>query len=779
MRKNFFAELLAVIVLLTGCSHAGSESRLPDAPQTEPSATGAYTEQQFTISNHEFGFLSMHPNADNSITLLGSENLSVMRDGFVPAAAECKGYTGGLALYRLQPDGSSEKLPIPWEEELIRLCSNEPFKISAAMDEQGTLYLMASRIASSSYLPDRPFELYRVNGDQLETIPVDAAGLNNFWHHPSLWYTDYCSCQLLGVTGDSLFVSINGVSWAVLGTDGTVRKRSVYKERSDEQSDQELFDGVVRNGYFWGGFTDGAIKAYTMPDMEPVKEVQSSGTIAQLATRLFPDWSGDGFYMLTGDFNPDAEPTISHYSLSGDTHEILLHGNDFFWSAGYIMGGCETADGAFWLAVEQEDGAVFYGRYAYDPNKAVTKPLTVFSLYHNRDIQSCISIWNRQHLDAQINYVVGINDEEPVARTEEDVLRQLNTRLLAGEGPDVLLLDGLPIENLIKKGIFADLSDLLDLSAVRPNVRSAFERNGKLYAIPTHMGAYIVGGTTETVKDLNSLDSIARQVQQDREKVLAYYAGKDLIYEYAFDCYYPASADAIWKDGHFQKESFLAFAHHLDQICRPIQTVTQATALQSQTAEQLVEFEQLDRRGCNFNRLLFDYNICDWFVDCWTDFSNFGQIVEVSESGQDSTYEYPPISLLPLPGAYPEGVFEPRCIAAIPESNLEHRQLAADFIQIFLSDEIQSSRKTASQGLPVTESGLNLQISEQKQYTPVSLDSDVHSLLNKMHPALPDPARQAAVREVAAKLYDGEYTEEKACKAIEQVFSSRLAKQDH
>ena len=660
----------------------------------------------------------MHPNADNSITLLGTENLSVMRDGFILASAECKGYTGGLSLYRLQPDGSSEKLPIPWEEELIRLCSKEPFKISAAMDEQGTLYLMASRIASASYLPDRPFELYRVNGNQLETIPVDAAGLDNLWHHPSLWYTDYCSCQLLGVTGNSLFVSINGVSWAVLDTDGTIRKRSVYKERSDKQSDLELFDGVVRNGYVWGGFTDGAINAYTMPNMEPVKEIQSSGTIAQLATKLFPDWSGDGFYMLTGDFKPDAEPTISHYSLSGDTHEILLHGNDFSWSAGSVMGGCETADGALWLAVEQEDGTVFYGRYAYDPNKAIATPLTVFSLYHNRDIQSCISIWNQQHLDVRINYVVGIRDEAQTSITEEDLLHQLNAQLLAGEGPDILLLDGLPIESLIEKGVLADLSDLLDLSAVRPNVRSAFERKDKLYAIPARMCAYIVGGTTETVSGLNSLDSIAQQVQQDREKVLAYYAGKDLLYEYAFDCYYPASADSIWKDGHFQKDKFLAFAHHLDQICRPIQTVTQASVLQSQTPQQLADLEPLHRRECNFYRLLFDSNICDWFVDCWTDFSSFGQITKPENRNRPPLMNIRPF-LCCLCRALTRKEFSNR--AALP------------------------------------------------RFLKATLNTDSLPLISYRFCCL-------MKSKAAAKLYDGEYTEEEACKAIEQIFSSRLAK---
>ena len=60
--------------------------------------------------------------------------------------------------------------------------------------------------------------------------------------------------------------------------------------------------------------------------------------------------------------------------------------------------------------------------------------------------------------------------------TVADRIRALNARILAGDGPDILVLDGLPTESYIEKGILADLNPLLgDLKEeLLPSVLSAY-----------------------------------------------------------------------------------------------------------------------------------------------------------------------------------------------------------------------------------------------------------------------------------------------------------------
>ena len=71
---------------------------------------------------------------------------------------------------------------------------------------------------------------------------------------------------------------------------------------------------------------------------------------------------------------------------------------------------------------------------------------------------------------------------EGTAVTRDDAIRTLNTELLSGNGPDVLVLDGLPVENYIGQGMLLDLSSavqpMLDPGAVLPNIASSFAGRG-------------------------------------------------------------------------------------------------------------------------------------------------------------------------------------------------------------------------------------------------------------------------------------------------------------
>ena len=70
--------------------------------------------------------------------------------------------------------------------------------------------------------------------------------------------------------------------------------------------------------------------------------------------------------------------------------------------------------------------------------------------------------------------------------TRDDALKNLNTKIMAGEGPDVLVLDNMPIESYINKGLLLDLStfagELNGNGNLFQNVVEAVKTDDKLYA---------------------------------------------------------------------------------------------------------------------------------------------------------------------------------------------------------------------------------------------------------------------------------------------------------
>ncbi len=100
--------------------------------------------------------------------------------------------------------------------------------------------------------------------------------------------------------------------------------------------------------------------------------------------------------------------------------------------------------------------------YIFDPNTP-TNPdteLTVFSLKDNSTIRQTIGEFQRRNPNVRVDFRVAL--DENASATTEDIIRSLNAEILSGNGPDILLLDGLPVDSYIEKGVLADITALID-----------------------------------------------------------------------------------------------------------------------------------------------------------------------------------------------------------------------------------------------------------------------------------------------------------------------------
>lgn len=161
-------------------------------------------------------------------------------------------------------------------------------------------------------------------------------------------------------------------------------------------------------------------------------------------------------------------------------------------------------------------------RYHYDESVPAVpeKELKVYALRDSSLLRQGILLYQKQNPDVFVNLQIGMTEEDGV--TAEDAVKVLNTELLAGNVPDVLVLDGLPTDSYIEKGILADISEAVDtISAqdgVFENVVGVYRGADGCYRIPARFYVGIVIGEPDAVAAGASLPGFADFMETEKAK---------------------------------------------------------------------------------------------------------------------------------------------------------------------------------------------------------------------------------------------------------------------
>mgnify|MGYP001122931723 FL=1 len=159
-------------------------------------------------------------------------------------------------------------------------------------------------------------------------------------------------------------------------------------------------------------------------------------------------------------------------------------------------------------------------RYTYDPNVPTVpdKQLKIYSLMESNAVRQAVSMFQKAHQDVYIRYEIGMSGDDGVTR--EDAVRNLNTKIMSGEGPDILMLGGLPRASYEEKGILADLSGITEEmsgdAALFPNIIEACRKDGKIYALPVRIQLLLMAGEPEDVGKVKDMDSLAKLAEELR-----------------------------------------------------------------------------------------------------------------------------------------------------------------------------------------------------------------------------------------------------------------------
>ncbi|WP_161842918.1 ABC transporter substrate-binding protein [Candidatus Enterococcus huntleyi] len=137
--------------------------------------------------------------------------------------------------------------------------------------------------------------------------------------------------------------------------------------------------------------------------------------------------------------------------------------------------------------------------------QAKTQTLTIWTLRESDDLPLLIDRFKAKNPNVSIEIQVGMENDS--AQTVADAVSTLNTKMLAKEGPDIILGDGLPIDTYSEKGMLVNLKDfyqqLSRSNKLFEKIATTYQTEKGLYAIPqgfSYMSVTAEKGLTEQVK---------------------------------------------------------------------------------------------------------------------------------------------------------------------------------------------------------------------------------------------------------------------------------------
>ncbi|MCI8586638.1 MAG: carbohydrate ABC transporter substrate-binding protein [Lachnospiraceae bacterium] len=160
-------------------------------------------------------------------------------------------------------------------------------------------------------------------------------------------------------------------------------------------------------------------------------------------------------------------------------------------------------------------------RYVYNPDIPTIpeEQVSIYSLTENYAVRQAVSLYQKQHPETYVRYEIGLNTGSGM--TSEDAIKNLNTRLMSGSGPDLLVLDGLPRYSYEEKGVLTDLSGLAGEfsgeDALFPNIVEACKEDGKLWYLPLRFRLPLLVGDQGAIRKITDLTAFADAVEALRE----------------------------------------------------------------------------------------------------------------------------------------------------------------------------------------------------------------------------------------------------------------------
>lgn len=294
---------------------------------------------------------------------------------------------------------------------------------------------------------------------------------------------------------------------------------SVSKEVKSDDSYRETVDNV---GNLILTQTDNGVRIYDLEGkvqdsneiINDIYKIQNSNFKVSGTSRtlISPQVDGKGFFACN-------KKGVFHYYFGGNVSEQIINGSLYSLSdADYLIQSFGVLSDDSFLVIlkhnESKDLVLKKYKYSEESKLKASNELNIYSLYDSPTIRQNIAVYNSQNSEKYANYLVGIDDSNTVS--ESDAIKTLNTSIIAGTGPDLIVLDGMSINNYIDKGILVNINDIVaevnKEEKLFDGISKAFSMDGNTYAIATRYLVPLLIGDPNVIKDILDIDSLANEV---------------------------------------------------------------------------------------------------------------------------------------------------------------------------------------------------------------------------------------------------------------------------
>lgn len=505
VRVLLFIMVCAMCAALSGCG-GSQEEEIP---------MGRYADREVKLPPGTFDY--MHPCPDGSYYLYGLDTELTYVDAQGGSKAKDRGWEknanihvkyevgvadNGAAVFAYTPNfWNDEELEALWLSGDIRYLYYyvDEKGQKQALEPHGEGYQKGTNLNTFAFSPEG--ELYAASADRMYRIDVES-----------------------GET-DGLFATSRQVK-SIVFADGVMLAADGEKAYFYDLTEERLLDG--------SGVLDEFLKSHSTSGL--VMAVSDRGS----NVKLMEDNAEDGAGAAVGG-KADISGTNAGDD-SGNAHILYMACRTGLYR--YILGGSvieQIADGQMTalgdtqrdpLALQVLDNGefrvLFGGNYMVEMYYDETLParpsreLTVYSLEESGWIRYAGQLFQKEHPDVLVRYETGMDGDN--AFSKEDALKNLNTRLLAGEAPDVIMLDDMDIEQYADKGVLKELDGILqpylDDGILYRNIVEGMRMTDKekIYCVPMMVYLPLWLGEEMYLDGEESLEDIVAGMELARQK---------------------------------------------------------------------------------------------------------------------------------------------------------------------------------------------------------------------------------------------------------------------
>lgn len=719
--------------------------------------------------------------------------------------------------YELKHTYTSTDVGATWTQSdgPVKAMTEDQYANQLSADRKGGLYLVIQDLSNADGMPQ--LDLYYADSAG-DLSPVDIPELTQALTNGSDTYIN----RIASLSDDRLLLSFSYST--ALGDDSAT---TVESGTENSYSDGEMTYHDVTAVY---DPSSGA-KVFSVPDFNwsfAVNAKQLFNYDYEEGLQVYDLQTGQpdasAAYTLPGDDSLNCMAATDDgtlfalinkdiYKLSPDgSHELLLAGDGYSFGreTAYVDAMHLLPDQSLLLSyssgiVNPDSSGSQLLQLKYDPEATIdpAKTLKIWGLNDNETFRDAVIEYRREHPDSEVTFDVALNWDGSV--TQEDAVKTLNNLILTGDGPDVLLLDGLTVKNYADRGLLLDLSKSLDLSDLLAPVAAASQSGKAVYWVPSRFELPVLMAISQS--DLDQVTSPETLL----EVVKAAPDMASINYEDSND---PFAALNIEERSALGFESF-------DELFKLIWDTSAVNLIgpegldESVLEQMLTTIKTINDKCGNMTRSDFQgYSLgyggtfstqalTGSAAALLTQRTRYGMtlldnIAAFEGLGQDTTSVYKS-----YPGIAP-GSWLPVGVVGINAAS-EVKDLALDLVKALLSAEVQSG---FTEGMPVTQAGMDGQISTIDKYykklydeyvkyleeypenktpevlayleqIPQGYTFDISPLMTAMQqPLFTDQIVYDKVQAVALAYCQGQQSPQAAASQLQQDLHSYLAEQD-